>query len=157
MNDWTDRLINVAMAALMFAVAGGIILVFCSLVFAHEHQPGETAEQQRIVDFYASWHRPKGDYQIEHRRPLCCYGTGARQDCFPVLARRVSTDGKEELMPDVSGLPTTVQAEYGYKWYPNNYHVTEDQQIDPRESPDGRSHMCILGNTVVCYVRGWGE
>ncbi len=125
--------------------------------YAHEHQPGESDEQARVIAFYQTWHRPKGDYSIVHRMPLCCYARGERQDCFPVLARRFDEKGHEELTPDVTGLPAAVQLEYGGKWYSNAYHVTEDEQPDPRESPDGRSHMCITGQSIVCYVRGSGQ
>jgi len=124
---------------------------------AHEHKVGETSEQARVVEFYKTWHRPKGEYSIKHREPLCCWGSGLQQDCFPVLARRFNDKGQEELTPDVSGTPTQVQLEYGGKWWPNIYKVTEDQQVDPRESPDGRSHMCITGQSIICYVRGWGN
>lgn len=125
--------------------------------YAHEHQPGETSEQARVVEFYKTWHRPKGEFSITHRSPMCCYGDGRQQDCFPVLARRINEKGEEELTPDVTGAATEAQAEYGGKWYPNVFHVTEDEQIDPRDSPDGRSHMCVSGQAVICYVRGWGQ
>lgn len=124
---------------------------------AHVHAAGETSEQARVIEFYRTWHRPKGDYSIKHREPLCCWAEGDNQDCYPVLARRTNEKGQEELTPDVSGASTAAQAEYGSKWWPNVYHITEDEQPDPRESPDGRSHMCITGQAIVCYVRGSGQ
>lgn len=128
----------------------------------HEHAAGESTEQARIVDFYRTWHRPKGEYSIKHREPMCCYGFGDKQDCFPVLARKIVVDSQgshEELMPDVTGASTAAQVEYGDKWYSNAYKVDESMQTDGtgRDSPDGRSHMCIQGQTVVCYVPGWGN
>lgn len=128
-----------------------------SALNAHEHMAGESPEQARVVQFYKTWKRPKGDYSIVHRVGSCCYGDGASQDCFPVLARRVNAQGQEELTPDVTGAATEAQAQYGGRWFPNNKHVTEDEQPDPRESPDGRSHMCVAGEMIVCYVRGWGN
>lgn len=134
-------------------------LLLCLLpctALAHEHQPGETTEQQRIVEFYRTWKRPKGEFSIVHRQPSCCYGDGAEQDCFPVLKERINEKGEREVMPDVSGAHTQAQMEYGGKWYPLIYGIEENKQPDPRESPDGRSHVCVTGAAAVCYVPGFG-
>jgi len=59
--------------------------------------------------------------------------------------RRV--DGVLEAFPDTSD-PTY------QKWYKLNTGVDEDLQKDPRESPDGRSYICIQGELPVCFVQG---
>jgi hypothetical protein len=123
---------------------------------AHEHQPGETDEQARIVQFYKTWLRPKGDFSIPHRQNSCCFAAGDSQDCFPVLADRDVGHG-HEIMLDVEGASTLAQSHYGGRWFPVKDHIEENIQPDPRESPDGRSHACVTqGGVVVCYVPGYG-
>ncbi len=124
---------------------------------AHEHMAGESEAQARVVEFYKTWKRPKGEFAINHRQSSCCYGDGASQDCFPVLAMRKDKDGFWEVMPDVTGAHTQAQAEYGGKWYSLRYHIGEDEQPDPRSSPDGRSHVCVSGQAAVCYVPATGS
>jgi hypothetical protein len=147
--------------AVSLVILIGLMLVMILLlvypVQAHEHKAGETTEQARVVEFYRTWKRPRGNFSIPHRQALCCYGGGDMQDCFPVEATRRNERGELEVMPDVSGASTYVQAQYGAKWYIANTGVDEDQQPDPRESPDGRSHVCIVGYSVVCYVPGYGN
>jgi hypothetical protein len=62
--------------------------------------------------------------------------------------RRV--DGVLEAFPDTS--EPTYQ-----KWYKLNTGVDEDLQKDPRESPDGRSYICIQSDLPVCFVAGSGQ
>jgi hypothetical protein len=124
---------------------------------AHEHEAGESAERARVIEFYRSWLRPKGNFSVEHRVNSCCFGSGSQQDCFPVEATRKNAKGELEVMPDVSEAATEAQANYGAKWYTLDTGVEEDKQPDPRESPDGRSHVCIVGNYIVCYVPGQGS
>jgi hypothetical protein len=133
------------------AVVGFVVLLHMARpARAHEHQAGESAEQARVVEFYRSWRRPKGEFSIQHRTPMCCYAEGANQDCFPVAEMRKGADGVPEIRLDT-------QTAYGSRWYPLNTGVEEDKQPDPRESPDGRSHACIVGQAVVCYVPGQGS
>src|SRR6266550_4799960 len=124
-------------------------LILMKAARAHDHQPGETTEQQQVVDFLRTWRRPKGTFEIEHRRPLCCYADGQNQDCFLVAARRV-VDGVLEVKPAFGELDAYDN------WYKVNTKVNEDLQDDPRDSPDGKTYVCILGNSVVCYVEGTG-
>lgn len=123
---------------------------------AHEHQAGESTQQAAVVEFYRTWHRPKGEFSVVHRQASCCWSDGPNQDCFPVGGRKV-IDGVEWLTPDVSEASTQAQLAFGGRWWPNKYHTAEDEQVDPRESPDGRSHMCVTGDAIICYVRGWGQ
>ncbi len=129
-----------------------ILLLIAGLVtvaLAHEHKPGESSEQRRVIEWLQRWHRPKGVFEIEHRVPLCCYAEGGKQDCFRVLQQRV-VDGVIEVRPDVGDHDS-----YDH-WYKVDTKVTEDEQLDPLDSPDGQSYVCILGNAVTCFVRGSG-
>jgi len=132
-----------------------LALSFAAPAIAHDHKPGETSEQKRVVDFLSSWRRPKGSFSITHRQQVCCYSTGANQDCFPVKAVRRADDGVIEVLPDTDGTSTTAQANYT-RWYRLDTGVEEDKQPDPRNSPDGRSYVCLAGNVVICYVAGAG-
>lgn len=137
-----------------------ILVLFMATIYkakAHEHMAGESTEQARVIEFYKTWHRPKGDFSMTHRVGLCCYAGGDSQDCFPVLAQRTNEKGIIEVTPDVSGATTMVQARYGGKWWPLIHNIEEDKQPDPRESPDGRSHMCVTDSVVLCYVAGAGN
>lgn len=148
---------------LLWIIIAVLLLVFLlwalNLADAHEHQAGETSEQARVINFYKSWTRPKGDFSIPHRTASCCYAMGANQDCFPVLATRRAPDGVLEVTPDVSEAPTDAQITFGGVWVRLDHHIDEDQQLDPRESPDGRSHVCITpaSHIAVCYVAGYGN
>jgi len=146
MRDWIDELVFIVFSALILLMA----LVY--FAHAHEHMPGESDAQKRVVDFYKNWHRPKGTFGVTHRLGYCCYGDGARQDCFPVAEIRRGADGGLEAMPDVTGTHSQAQNEYGYKWYKLNTKVDEALQPDPLTSPDARAHMCIANGQVICYV-----
>lgn len=125
-------------------------LAYVVSAYPHEHMPGETAEQKQVVDFLQQWRRPKGKFVgIEHRFLGCCYSAGPTQDCFAVKEER-TVNGVKEVLPDFEG-----HTQYD-KWYKVNTGVNEDLQPDPKESPDGRSYVCIQGDQVVCFVEGAG-
>lgn len=126
-----------------------ILIIACIPSFAHEHQAGETDEQSRTIEFLKSWKRPKGPYNIPHRMMSCCYISGLQQDCFAVKEVRI-VDGHTMVFPDVEG-----HFEYA-RWYVIPDGIDEAEQPDPRESPDGRSYVCIAGAQVICYVAGTG-
>ena len=112
---------------------------------AHDHDASTPPEQAKVYEFYQKWNRPKGNFAgVEHRGTSCCN----RSDCFPVVE---------------------VRLDRGVMWirvqYPNGeisveYRVDpaiiESNQEDPRESPDARSHACIIGGAVACFVEGAG-
>src|ERR1700757_1819763 len=101
----TEKAITLAVyLALMFSIVTVMALLWP--VHAHEHQMNESAEQARVVDFYKTWKRPKGDFASSHRVGSCCYAAGDSQDCFPVLAIRHNDKGELEVMPDVTGTST---------------------------------------------------
>jgi hypothetical protein len=118
--------------------------------YAHEHQAGETAEQAQTTEWLRRWRRPTGEFAgVPHRHDPCCYVDGKDQDCFLVKERRI-VDGVLEVFPESEGHPL-----YD-RWYPVNTGVTEEDQKDPRDSPDGRSYVCISGQLVICFVNGSG-
>jgi hypothetical protein len=92
--------------------------------------------------FYSGWNRPKGNFSgIGHRTQSCCN----RTDCSPVLETEMRGGqmyARFELQPNV--------------WYRVDQSIVESNQDDPRETPDGRAHGCIIGGQVACYVHGGG-
>lgn len=143
------RYVLITAFALLALAASAIVAAQLIGARAHEHQVGESAEERRVVDFLRTWHRPKGIFNvIQHRVPGCCYAEGPKQDCFRVLKFR-NHNGIEEVFPE------TTNVDY-QRWYPLDTGVNEEDQPDPRESPDGQSYVCILGQQVACFVRGAG-
>ena len=128
-------------------ILGSMLMI--KLAPAHEHKPGETSEAAQVTEFLRTWTRPKGDFGVVHRQSSCCYISGSLQDCFAV-ARTRRVDGHLEVFPETDNV--------GYQnWYRVDDHgIEEHKQPDPRESPDGRSYVCIAGVTAVCYVAGYG-
>jgi hypothetical protein len=136
---------------LVLAVTSSV-LWFVVLAGAHDHKPGESAEEQRTIEFLRNWRRPKGPYNIVHRQGSCCYISGQQQDCFPVKAIRMNGTNKE-VLPDTEG--TIAGPGYNH-WYVVPPEVEEANQVDPKESPDARAYVCVTGNMVVCYTEGAG-
>lgn len=82
--------------------------------------------------FCARAHDQYHDWKIPGTTTSCCDD----KDCQPVRAR-VSDDGESwEVWHDA-------------KWL----HVGKRAML-PFPSPDGRSHACIIGTTVLCFVPG---
>lgn len=151
------RAITAGLSVLIAALVIFFITMAIHVAWSHEHQAGETDEQRRVIEFYRTWLRPKGNFAITHRNGSCCYSSGEYQDCFAVKESYRDKQGVLWVKPDTDGVSTLAQASYGDKWYGVTTGVDEDKQPDPRESPDGRSHVCIAGNNVICYVGGWGN
>lgn len=100
----------------------------------HSHPP----QDQEIHDrFYEGWMVPP------KRESSCCN----KQDCYP-------TEFKS-----VGGTWFALRREDG-EWIPIPAAVLEDNTLDPRDSPDGRNHVCMQApgssNRVYCAVRGGG-
>jgi len=110
-----------------------------------QHPP---QHQQLHNEFYNKWMRPQGHYQgMQHRKSSCCN----LSDCFPVLETKM-VNGKYFVRPDQPYFNDKSQI----PWYPVPNEIIESNQPDPRETPDGRSHVCIIGGNVVCFVEGNG-
>lgn len=90
--------------------------------------------------FYTNWNRPDmRDQETGDRKHSCCNNL----DCAPVDRIEYRADGT------VWALRTKDQ-----QWVKIPEAKIESNQIDPRESPDGRSHMCSSGSMVFCFVLG---
>jgi hypothetical protein len=132
------------------AIACALIMgAHAALAYPEDHKHSEDAQVQ---NFLGKWTRPKGQFSITHRVSSCCWSSGANQDCSPVAQTRV-VNGVIEVRPDLTDYSGTV--DYN-AWYKVDTGVNEVDQPDPRESPDGRSYVCVAANEVVCFVPGAG-
>lgn len=130
---------------LVVVVVGLMLGLAVQAAAAHEHDAATPSEQARVYEFYQKWFRPKGNFQgIGHRTQSCCN----RSDCFPVVEARID---RGSLWIRVQYPNGDVSAEY---WV--DPAIIESNQEDPRESPDPRSHACIIANAVACFVEGGG-
>jgi hypothetical protein len=123
---------------LAIIITGVIIVGFFSLAYAqHIHPPQDEALHYQ---FYNTWLQPNGK---NPRQRSCCN----KLDCYPTSIRL--RGGHWEGRRREDGKWVTI---------PNEY--LEELQDDPRESPDGQSHMCAArpnpfsGDIVFCAVRG---
>lgn len=129
------------LAMMVLAMLIGLGIGLASRGNAHDASMAADPEQARVFQFYSTWMRPKGLYAgMIHRSQSCCRST----DCFPVAETRME-HGQYLVRPESS--PT---------FYRVPSSIVESEQSDPRESPDGRSHVCIIGGAVVCFVEGIG-
>jgi hypothetical protein len=99
----------------------------------------EHHEHQSIAgQFYATWLRPNGGHP---RTWSCC----SSKDCYQTVIKR-------------QGGHWYAQRREDGQWIPIPDEKLEHLQIDPRESPDGQSHVCAPppwdGNGVYCAVIG---
>lgn len=120
------------------------VFLLAPKVFAHDTSMARTSEERQVYEFYARWMRPKGRFEgMTHRAASCCNKT----DCFPV----------EEIRKVAGTYFVRVRTPNGLSpEYKVDASIIEANQRDPRESPDGRSHACIIGGMVVCFVEGSG-
>src|SRR6266550_4164210 len=106
-----------------------LLLITCPLTpgNAHDASMAQNSHDAEVFEFYAKWMRPGGSYGVGHRTNSCCN----RSDCFPV-AEITRQQGNYFVRPEGS-----------VEWYKVPTSVIESNQADPRESPDGLSHVCI--------------
>jgi hypothetical protein len=76
-------------------------------------------------------HEQYHEWKIPGTETSCCND----QDCKPVRAR-ANIDGLWQV------------------WHEGRWLDVQPQSILPIPSPDGRSHACIIGSTVLCMVPG---
>lgn len=102
---------------------------------AQSHRHGD---EGGLPDFYAKWliPNPGGDRSSSCCSERDCYSTAIRLRAGRYEARR-REDGKWIVVPD---------------------GILEQNQGDPRESPDGASHVCMqppgINDRVYCAVLG---
>jgi hypothetical protein len=102
---------------------------------AVHHHDGMSAEVDR---FYSSWLVPNGG---NPRLSSCC----SKTDCSPAEIRRVAGHWEGRRLRDSL-------------WVTIPEKLIESNQGDPRESPDGLSHLCLNGSgAVLCAVLGSGQ
>ena len=116
------------------ALAAMIVTVTFALAQEHGHPPQDAEIHHQ---FYKTWKYPKARDSTGTRKGSCCNLT----DCHPTEIKRMggrwwakSRDGKSDLQ-----IPE---------------EIMEHNQPDPRESPDGRSHVCVVNRNVICAVLG---
>lgn len=127
------------MARALFFLILGIVATCASPTRADDPAYAHTHEGA-VGEFYKSWLVPDG--QGNRRGGSCCNKT----DCRPVVHMRRGGGGAQVQLQEPDGSLS------GWYTVPNNRW--EDQQPDPRESPDGRSHACVRAGMVICAVRG---
>ncbi len=122
-------------AAIWLAIFGSI-----SRAQEHQHPPQDSDIHER---FYKDWRMPNGG---QARTQSCCN----KQDCYPTAFKLVG------------GTWFARRREDG-KWMAVPVSKLENEQTDPRESPDGRGHICAAppvpnGDTysIFCAVLGAG-
>lgn len=76
-------------------------------------------------------HEPYSNWKIPGTTTSCCND----QDCKPVRAR-ANIDGVWQV------------------WHEGRWLDVQPRSILSIPSPDGRSHACIIGSTVLCMVPG---
>ena len=153
-HDETRIGMELALGLVVGTVLTALVAVVCMIVLAssacaHEAHEATSPEQARVYEFYNTWMRPTGsDAGIAHRAISCCN----KQDCSRVLATRRN---KQTQWLEVQVCMENEVCDPD-RWYPVDPAHVEENQPDPRESPDGAAHACVIGGKVRCYVGGGG-
>jgi hypothetical protein len=100
-----------------------------SVAWAQHRHPNATYFGA-TAKFYETWMKP------DDPQSSCCSLT----DCAPVSQVR-QINGKWEALPEGSNVWLSIPA------------AKVEQN---RDSPDGRSHLCRIGSTVLCFIAGAG-
>lgn len=113
-----------------------LFLILCTNALAQEHTGHPAADVELHNKFYSTWLVPNLG---EPRVSSCCN----QADCAPAETRRIDGhwEGRRRLDTDWIAIPE---------------RLIESNQGDPRESPDGQSHLCVHGGRVLCAVLGSG-
>lgn len=118
------------------------------MVEYHTHKPDWATPE--LDAFYSSWMKPDVRNDKGERYASCCNYT----DCKPT--------------PVVQRKDGSYWVEVEGDWFPLLPTKLEENQLDPRDSPDGQSHAClsftrdsntnrIIAITAYCAVRGSGQ
>lgn len=122
--------------ATLVAVVVLFIVLLWSMAALAQH-PSEHAELHD--KFYSTWLRPEMRSPAGQRQYSCCNN----KDCAPARFKNVSGAWFGQK------LGTT-------QWQAIPDRLMEQNQPDPRESPDGQGHLCSSGWHVFCAVLGGG-
>jgi len=106
----------------------------------HSHPPQDEALHDK---FYSTWMRPV-KFGLNTRRTISCC---SKLDCYPAEVKREG------------GTWFVKQRETG-NWVVVPDEIIEQNQPDPRESPDGRAHVCLQASfeapMLYCFTHGGG-
>ncbi len=116
---------------------GGILAQASMMAHAHDIATAKSPEEARVFQFYATWMRPP------ERSMSCCN----MQDCHTVQVKR--TGGEWYFLDAIDQQPPA--------WRQIPPGRLEQNVSDPRESPDGESHVCFNRMYVLCAVLGSGQ
>lgn len=97
----------------------------------HQHPPQDQAIHEK---FYSDWRRPP------NRTTSCCSLT----DCYPLDNNNLKMNGGKWFIFN----------KFTNQWTLVPESLIESNQPDPRESPDGRGHVCANWTGVLCFVLG---
>ena len=124
---------------LFIVLLAGMFLMFFITLSPAQHRPEDMEIHHK---FYQNWQRPDFRNDKHERTNSCCN----KRDCEPVeiiyenghYYAKLRTATRPVLIPD---------------------NLIEANQPDPRESPDGLSHVCWnhTNNMILCAVLGSGE
>jgi hypothetical protein len=113
--------------ALMGVTALGFLLPLAAprlLAQEHHHPPRDSAVHET---FYKDWMRP------DMPTVSCCN----KMDCAPAEARMMNGQWVARKLGDT----------FWYRVPPEKVEIN-------RDSPDGRSHLCAMGEKVFCFIVG---
>jgi hypothetical protein len=117
-----------------------VIALFLSTALIVKALAQHPPEHQELHEkFYSTWLRPDWGRVDGRRTESCCN----EQDCYPVETRM--RNGKWEYLRREDNA-----------WIIVRDGINEMDQDDPRESPDGRSHVCATTAWTYCFVPGAG-
>jgi hypothetical protein len=129
---------NATCKLLIWGVTGCFLHSPATAEQEHYHPPEHAQLHHK---FYAGWNIPNGG---QERKNSCCN----RVDCAPAKVKR-------------EGGTWFVWKEIDSRWIVIPESLLEHNQPDPRESPDGRSHVCMAlakgDHRVFCAVLGSGQ
>lgn len=119
------------------AVVFYLLWLFMYAATAQNHKHGH---EDGLPDFYAKWLIPNPH---GYRSSSCCN----ERDCYPAPIRLNRELGRYEFL-----------RREDKRWFPIPPSILEQNQPDPRESPDGASHVCAqppgINDRVYCAVLG---
>ena len=114
------------------------VLLVPGAATSHDAATARNPTEKAVFEFYATWMRPPGRFYS------CCN----MQDCHVV---QIKQEKGRWLFLD------TFSYSDGGHWRVIPPDILEQNASDPRESPDGNSHVCFNASVVLCAVLGSGQ